>query len=176
MSDLISRSALLEEVKSLTVTVTGLRAGKGVLHEYAKQYRDTLLRIINEQPAIKAVPVVHGYDLISRKMVVQYLQEQQANVIIEKAKKGFVSDDVCDGMKSAVDAFMNFIVQAPSEEAVPVVQGEWIRNENPIEISCECSVCHAKDYWYDIDKANEYYWFRRKFCPNCGAKMDGGSD
>ena len=31
-------------------------------------------------------------------------------------------------------------------------------------------------YWYDIDKANEYYWFHRKFCPNCGAKMDGGSD
>ena len=113
MSDLISRSALLEEVKSLTVTVTGLRAGKGILHEYAKQYRDTLLRIINEQPASEAAQEVHG---------------------------------------------------------------KWIRNENPIEISCECSVCHAKDYWYDIDKANEYYWFHRKFCPNCGAKMDGGSD
>ena len=60
MSDLINRSTLLEEVKSLTVTVMGLRAGKGVLHEYAKQYRDTLLRIINEQPTIEAVPVVHG--------------------------------------------------------------------------------------------------------------------
>ncbi len=60
MSDLISRSALLEEVKSLTVTVMGLRAGKGILHEYAKQYRDTLLRVIDEQPTIEAVPVVHG--------------------------------------------------------------------------------------------------------------------
>ncbi len=59
-SDLISRSALLEEVKFLRVTVTGLRAGKGILHEYTKQYRDTLLRIINEQPTIEAVPVVHG--------------------------------------------------------------------------------------------------------------------
>lgn len=60
MSDLISRSALLEEVKSLRVTVMGLRAGKGVLHEYAEQYRDTLLRIINEQPASEAAQVVHG--------------------------------------------------------------------------------------------------------------------
>ena len=51
ISDLICKSALLEEVKSLRVTVTGLRAGKGVLHEYAKQYRDTISRIINEQPA-----------------------------------------------------------------------------------------------------------------------------
>ena len=62
------------------------------------------------------------------------------------------------------------------EKQVPVVHGEWIRNENPIETSCECSVCHAKDYWYDIDKANEYYWFHRNFCPKCGAKMDGGKE
>ena len=60
MSDLISRSALMQEIKSLTVIVTGLRAGKGILNEYAKQYRDTLLRIVNEQPTIEAVPVVHG--------------------------------------------------------------------------------------------------------------------
>ena len=38
-------------------------------------------------------------DYISRKMVMKYLQEQQANVIIEKAKRGFVSEEVCDGMK-----------------------------------------------------------------------------
>ena len=60
MSDLISRSALLEEIKSLTVKVMGLRAGKGVLNEYAKQYRDTILRIIDEQPTIEAAPVVYG--------------------------------------------------------------------------------------------------------------------
>ena len=60
MSDLISRSALLKEVKSLTVTVMGLRAGKGILHKYAKQYKDTLLRIINEQPTIEVTPVVYG--------------------------------------------------------------------------------------------------------------------
>ena len=57
ISDLICRSALLEEVKSLRVTVMGLRAGKGVLHEYAKQYRDTLVRIINEQPTTEAAQV-----------------------------------------------------------------------------------------------------------------------
>ena len=60
MSDLISRSALMQEIKSLTVIVTGLRAGKGILNEYAKQYRDALLRIVNEQPTIEAIPVVHG--------------------------------------------------------------------------------------------------------------------
>ena len=75
---------------------------------------------------------------------------------------------------SLVDLWCELVRRQPTIEAVPV--GEWIRNENPIEISCECSICHAKDYWYDIDKANEYYWFHRKFCPNCGARMKGGCE
>ncbi len=53
-------------------------------------------------------------DLISRSAVMDYLREQQANVIIEKEKKGFVSVDVCDGMNSAINAFINFIVQLPA--------------------------------------------------------------
>lgn len=53
-------------------------------------------------------------DFISRDAVMDYLREQQANVIIEKNKNGFVSADVCDGMSSAIGAFMNFIVQLPT--------------------------------------------------------------
>ncbi len=53
-------------------------------------------------------------DLISRSAVLDYLREQQANVIIEKNKNGFVPADVCDGMSSAIDAFMNFILQVPT--------------------------------------------------------------
>lgn len=50
MSRLIDADALIEEIKSLQVFVTGLRAGKGILNEYAKQYRESLLRIVDEQP------------------------------------------------------------------------------------------------------------------------------
>lgn len=53
-------------------------------------------------------------DLISRSMVMDYLREQQANVTIERNKNGFVSADVCDGMSSAIGAFMNFVVQVPA--------------------------------------------------------------
>lgn len=97
MSDLISRSALLEEVKSLTVTVMGLRAGKGVLHEYAKQYRDTILRIINEQPAIEAEQVVQTIKIIDEfaKKVIEQLKEIECEAwknevlkIAEKMKEG----------------------------------------------------------------------------------------
>lgn len=52
-------------------------------------------------------------DLISRKAVMEYLQEQQANVIIEKNKNNPVTYGAAKGMLASVDAFMNFIVQAP---------------------------------------------------------------
>ena len=49
--DLIRRRALMEEISSLSVRVTGLRAGKGVLNEAMRHYRDSVLKCINEAPA-----------------------------------------------------------------------------------------------------------------------------
>ena len=48
--DLISRSALMKEIESLQVSVTGLRAGRGILHEFMKQYRASVLKIVDEAP------------------------------------------------------------------------------------------------------------------------------
>ena len=50
MDDLISRSAVKQEIESLQMTVTGLRAGKGVLRDFMNQYKESVLRIIDEQP------------------------------------------------------------------------------------------------------------------------------
>lgn len=55
---LIRRADLAEKVVSLRMTVTGLRSGKGVLESYAKEYRESLLRLIEEAPAVNAVEVV----------------------------------------------------------------------------------------------------------------------
>lgn len=48
----IDANVLAEETSSLHVRVTGLQAGKGVLEEYARQYRESMLRIIDEQPTL----------------------------------------------------------------------------------------------------------------------------
>lgn len=50
MEELIEKDALSEEIESLTVHVTGLRAGKGVLSKFMDEYRNSVLRIIDEQP------------------------------------------------------------------------------------------------------------------------------
>lgn len=60
MNDLISRSALKEDIESLHVKVTGLRSGKGVLAEYAKHYKESVVKLIDEAPTVEAKPVVHG--------------------------------------------------------------------------------------------------------------------
>ena len=53
----------------------------------------------------------------------------------------------------------------------PVVHGRWIRFKEPDSetgyIHMRCSVCSA--YWSDPSHADHF-----RYCPNCGAKMDGG--
>lgn len=57
---LIDADALTEETTSLAVTITGLSAGKAVLNEYMHQYRESVLRVIDEQPTIEAALAVYG--------------------------------------------------------------------------------------------------------------------
>lgn len=53
----------------------------------------------------------------------------------------------------------------PTIDAVPVVHGRWIDlGRNYYTVVSQCSECCAK------------YDFRSPYCPNCGAKMDGGAE
>ena len=58
---LIDANELFEQIKSMSVFVTGLRSGKGVLSEYAKHYRESVLRTVDEAPTVDAVEVVHAH-------------------------------------------------------------------------------------------------------------------
>lgn len=69
---------------------------------------------------------------------------------------------------------MYYLLKTPSADVVPVVHGKWADKEvihkRCIEEwqSARCSVCgkyHTTPYMYYFDDF--------KFCPNCGAKMDG---
>ena len=73
------------------------------------------------------------------------------------------------------------IAEAPTVDAVEVVHGRWAALDDDCEeLECEheamrwgCSACHEVVEYDD--------WTHRsrltRFCPNCGAKMDGdGND
>lgn len=73
-------------------------------------------------------------------------------------------------------------------EALPSAQperklGKWILDEDPHDGDCRCSAC-----WVAIDQMHERnhgllnaltggkWWTFYKFCPNCGARMEGEED
>lgn len=104
----IDANALAEELSSLTMTISGLRAGKGVLSEYMKEYRKSVLRIVDEAPTIEAEPVRNG-------------KWHQYRLSVPKGR----------GQTYSV---------------------------------------------YGCNKCRKHEKKRTAYCPNCGAKMDGGND
>lgn len=57
----------------------------------------------------------------------------------------------------------DLIEKAPAADVAPVIHGEWIWTG-----SCQvCSLCNEEQYGLDTG---------RYYCPNCGAKMDGGKN
>lgn len=58
------------------------------------------------------------------------------------------------------DAVLRQIQQIPAADVVEVVHGRWVDAHKGLS-SCKCTVCGA------------VYETETKYCPNCGARMDG---
>ena len=73
-------------------------------------------------------------------------------------------------IETTLNQFIDWIDQAEPVDAVPVVHGRWIRVYSRPGVfkylGWTCDQCGQRT-------GNEYapQWY--KFCPNCGAKMDG---
>lgn len=66
--------------------------------------------------------------------------------------------------------FSQIIDDEPTADVQPVKHGHWIEHPDdifPLESSIECSVCGEQE---NVNIHND------SFCPNCGAKMDGGNE
>lgn len=57
------------------------------------------------------------------------------------------------------------IRQLPAADVARVVHGEWLLRHEGYGHYWECSVCHKNPCIYVTEDT--------KYCPNCGAKMDG---
>lgn len=71
---------------------------------------------------------------------------------------------------------LHIIDTAPEIDAVPVVRGEWIAEQKGAEY-CEfrCSACDGSvgqtDQFDETEVKQFSEWY--KYCPTCGARMDG---
>ena len=68
----------------------------------------------------------------------------------------------------SLDGMIKALNDAPTVDAVEVVHGHWIECEGTV-----CSVCN-KHFFTDGPWAVANC--RANYCPNCGAKMDGGNE
>ena len=64
-----------------------------------------------------------------------------------------------------LQSVIDYLAYIPTVDAVPVVHGEWLLRHEGHGHYWECSVCHTNPCIY-VTKDT-------KFCPSCGAKMDG---
>lgn len=84
----------------------------------------------------------------------EYIDREAANLAL--AEQGFDWDKAKQALASV-----------PAADVAPVVHGWWNANEI-------CSLCGEKST-EGLDATIWNYWLPN-YCPNCGAKMDGGED
>lgn len=67
------------------------------------------------------------------------------------------------------------IRKLPAADVAEVVHGEWMRSDDDWNslTTIQCSIC-GEEWCFETD--DDVSLLNYKYCPNCGAKMDGGND
>ena len=94
-------------------------------------------------------------EYITKETVIQAFEWGDADVF-EDCEDSYISG-------FSREAIKNIINSIPAADVAPVVHGRWIMHDDEFGLTCECSVCHIET----MGDGN--------YCPNCGAKMDGGA-
>ena len=102
-------------------------------------------------------------DYIDRKAAIAYIHKQA-----EECQKAFEELGGENGIYAdAYNDLAEDFYKIPSVDVVPVVHGHWIEDHGYLKCP-ECSVMVMWDFAFFDDIGN---W---NYCPNCGARMDGG--
>ena len=119
-------------------------------------------------------------DYIDRDAVISEIERREALMVGDK--------------RISVDAMKSFIKNRPAVDVAPVVHGRWIleahdeRVNYRWNVTAECSECcdEQKEIWAgffpnvpppiarDAALVSAESVKLSNYCPNCGAKMDGG--
>lgn len=97
-----------------------------------------------------------------------YIKRQDAiNLIESAATYGWDKQQTIKAMK-----------KIDKEDVAPVVHGKWIYDHSATDWGIGgyiCSECRVKNNNLPCNKVkNVSFYSGSKYCPNCGAKMDGG--
>ena len=85
----------------------------------------------------------------------------------ETAVRAVMAAKWVDGSDGAMA--MEIVASLPAADVAPVVHAEWIVCGDGDNVPWMCSHCGKTT-------AHKYKVMYGKYCPNCGAKMDGGNE
>ena len=86
----------------------------------------------------------------------------------ETAVRAVMAAKWVDGSDGAMA--MEIVASPPAADVVPVVHGRWERDADGDWYCTNCDEVVA------ICESGRERTYRKPYCPNCGAKMDGGVD
>ena len=99
-----------------------------------------------------------------------YVEHEKTQLFSEGTTKDAISRqaaiDECN--KRGAEHIGYAIAHLPTVQPEPH-EGHWIRTDCGLDVECKCSRCGYKDF---VEPRDEY-WFKRNYCPNCGARMKG---
>ena len=102
-------------------------------------------------------------DLIRREDAVKMLREKAQGYTVSM----FATISECYMAKGAATECAAEVNNLPAVDAEPVRHGRWTHTKTYYKMDeCHCSECDQL--------MTTYVEQRMKYCPNCGAKMDGG--
>ena len=106
-------------------------------------------------------------------MMTDYIKRTDAVKIAEKY--GLANGSVLGRHTGLADCIARDISELPAADVAEVVHGEWLRADDDWNslTTIQCSLCR-EEWCFETD--DDVSLLNYKYCPNCGAKMDGCND
>lgn len=107
-------------------------------------------------------------EYIDREAVIDSMENAEFEIDCEE------NPDPVAWISSVIDVMLDCVCNEPAADVAPVVHGRWEPQEYTKHCGCgksypetmfRCSVCERIAHWQP---------YGLTYCPNCGAKMDGG--
>ena len=93
----------------------------------------------------------------------RYIDADALQAQLERKKAVVGKQRYTDGWNDCMMRVKSMVSKAPAVDATSIAHGYWIMHDDELGLTCECSVCHIET----MCDGN--------YCPNCGAKMNGGN-
>lgn len=110
----------------------------------------------------------------------KFIDSDKLQAQIER-KSGKVGSNMrwTEGYNDAINRIKSMVHSAPAADVQEVRHGKWIWDKNARDWNLGayvCSECECVNNNLPDNRYNPYMFIGSKYCPNCGARMDGDND